>query len=373
MPISIYNYLLKKANMLLSEFLKNMTSLTENTIPASSSAYTDALIILFSSIILAKIADFVFEKVFLKLTAHTETDLDDKIVAGMKSPIYFAVILVGIYVSVHSLGFEKTSYYYTDNLIQTALTIIGAVALWRIVNAFIGSIVSKFAAKTKSTLDDEMMPLLKNISKIVIIFLALIAILSAWDIDITPFLASAGVVGIALAFAAQSTVANLFGGVAVYFDKPFKVGDRIQLESGEIGDVAEIGIRSTRIQTLDDTLIIIPNEKIANSKVTNFNQPIPRMNVKFNIGVTYGSDVAKVKAALLKAADGAPSVLKNPKPNVLFIEHGDFALKFLLTVWIDNPTHKGAVMDEINTGIDREFRKAKLEMAFPTQTIYVKK
>jgi len=359
--------------MTLVEILNNLTIQMDGIIPATSSPYINALVILFASFIFAKIADFVFEKVFLKLTAHTETDIDDKIVESLKSPIYYAVIAIGTYVALHSLALGEQLFFYIDNIIQTIIIIIGAIAVWRVTDIFIGEIVSKFAAKTKSTLDDEMMPLFKNISKLVIIFVAIMMTLSAWDINVTPLLASAGIVGIALAFAAQSTVANLFGGVAVYFDKPFKVGDRIQLESGEIGDVTEIGIRSTRIQTLDDTLIIIPNEKIANSKVTNFNQPIPRMNVKVIIGVVYGSDAAKVKELLLKVAKSAPSVLKTPAPEVLFIEHGDFALKFRLTVWIDIPIKKGVVLDEINMGIDREFRKAKIDMAFPTQTVYLRK
>ncbi len=359
--------------MFLTEILKNITIETEGVIPATSYSYLNALIILFASFVLAKIADFVFEKVFLKITSHTETDIDDKIVENLKSPIYYAVIVIGTYVSLHSISLDEQIFFYFDNMIQTALILIGAVAAWRISSILIDGVISKFAAKTKSTLDDEMMPLFKNITKLVIIFVAIMMILAAWDINVTPLLASAGIVGLALAFAAQSTVANLFGGVAVYFDKPFKVGDRIQLESGEIGDVVEIGIRSTRIKTFDDTLIIIPNEKIANSKVTNFNQPIPRMNVKFNIGVVYGSNVADVRKALLKSADDAPSVLKEPAPSVLFVEHGDFALKFMLIAWIDMPTRKGTVLDEVNTAINREFKKAKIEMAFPTQTVYLKK
>ena len=359
--------------MFLTEILKNVTSQTSGLIPSASPDYLTSLIILFASFIFAKIADFVFEKVFLRITAHTETDLDDKIVSGLKAPIYYTVIIIGVYAALHNLNLGVSAFYYIDNTLQTAIIIIGAVAAWRIVSILIDGVVAKFAAKTKSTLDDEMIPLFKNLSKLVIIFVTIMLVLSAWDIDVTPLLASAGIVGLALAFAAQSTVANLFGGVAVYFDKPFKVGDRIQLETGEIGDVIEIGIRSTRINTLDDTLIIIPNEKIANSKVTNFNQPMPRMNVKINVGVTYGSDVEKVKKALLKAALDAPSVLKTPKPNVLFMEHGDFALKFVLTAWINAPALKNVVLDEINTEIDREFRKAKIEMAFPTQTVYLKK
>ncbi|VVB59674.1 Small-conductance mechanosensitive channel MscMJ [uncultured archaeon] len=359
--------------MFLSDALKNISLEAGKYVPITNSSYINALLILAVSLVLAKIADFIFEKVFLRITAHTETDLDDKIVASLKSPIYFAVLAAGVYASLHSISLGENVFYYTDNLIQTAIAIIGSVAAWRVTSILIDGVVGKFAAKTKSTLDDEMVPLLKNISKILIIFIAIIAVLSAWDINITPLLASAGIVGVALAFAAQSTVANLFGGIAIYFDKPFKVGDRIQLDSGEIGDVVEVGIRSTRVKTLDDTMIIIPNDKIANAKVINFNQPVPRMNIKINVGVAYGSDVAKVKETLSKVARNSASVLKEPAPAVHFIDHGDFALKFMLTAWINDPAKKLSAIDEINTGISAEFRKAKIDIPFPTQTIYVSK
>lgn len=359
--------------MFLTELLNNATTEAESLIPVTSSSYINALLILGASFIFAKIADFIFEKVFPKITAHTETELDDKIVAGLKYPIYFTVILVGIYASLHSIAFGESAFYYIDNLLQTAIIVIGALGAWRVISILIDGILAKFAAKTKSALDDEMVPLLKNISKIIIIFVAIAMALSAWDIDITPLLASAGIVGIALAFAAQSTVANLFGGIAIYFDKPFKVGDRIQIESGEIGDVVEIGIRSTRLKTLDSLLIILPNEKIANSKVINFHQPMPNINIRLNVGVAYGSDVELVKKTLLKVAKNSKSVLNEPAPEVLFTELGDFALKFLLVAWINDPTKKANVIDEINTGIAREFKKAKIDIPFPTQTIYVKK
>lgn len=359
--------------MLFNETLANISAGTASYLPVTSSSYLNALIILAASLVLAKIADFAFEKLFMRITAHTETDIDDRIIDALKSPIFYAVLVLGLYASLHSLPLGEGEFFYIDNLLQTAFVIIAATAAIRIAGILIRGIGGHVAARTKSSLDKEMLPLFNNIAKIVVIFAALMAILSAWNIDVTPLLASAGIIGIALAFAAQSTVANLFGGIAVYFDRPFKIGDRIQLESGEIGDIIEVGVRSTRIKTLEDTLIIIPNEKIANSKVTNFNQPAPRMNIKVNVGVAYGSDVANVKKTLLKAAKSSPAVLKEPAPQAYFSEHADFALKFMLVAWIENPVMKITALDQLNEGIAREFAKAKIEIPFPTQAVLVKK
>jgi len=353
--------------------LANLSAETTSFFPATSSPYLNAGIIFLASIILAWIADLLFKQVFTRIAAHTETDIDDKIIGSLMGPIFYAVLIIGIYASFHALPFTESHFIYIDNLIQTVFIIVASVGVSRVSLILIDSVGKKFAARTKSALDEEMLPLFKNIARIIIIFVALMLTLAAWDVNVTPLLASAGVLGIALAFAAQSTVANLFGGVAIYFDKPFKIGDRIQLETGEIGDVLEVGIRSSRVRTLDDTLIIIPNDKIANSKIINFHQPVPRMNVKINVGVAYGTNPAKVKKILLKIANDSPTALKDPKPQVLFLEHGDFALKFLLIVWVNEPSKKYVAIDEINEGIAREFAREKIDIPFPTQTVYMRK
>lgn len=332
-----------------------------------------AFAVLILSIILAKVVNFVFENVFLQLAKKTETDLDDKILRVLKLPVFLTVSLIGLIISLMLITALQGAMSIFISIIKSALIIIWVIALAKISTILIYGILGKIAAKTETTLDDEMLPLFENITKIVLYFLGLAMILQVWSIDVTPLLASAGIVGIAVAFAAQNTIAHIFGGISVYFDKPFKVGDRIQLESGELGDVIDVGIRSTRIQTLDETMIVIPNDKIANAKIINFNAPSPRMNVKINIGVAYGSDVAKAKKTLLKIAKDIPEALKEPEPVVLFTEHGEFSLKFVLIVWISNPTLKGILIDKVNEGIDREFRKAGINIPFPTRTIYLEK
>lgn len=332
-----------------------------------------SVLVLIMSVIFARIFNFVFEKVFMQLAKKTDTDLDDKILAVLKAPIFLTVSLLGLILSLTMITALHGGMGIFINIIKSVLIIIWVITVAKVSTILIYGVLGKLAAKTETTLDDELLPLFENITKIVLYFIGLAMILKAWNIDVTPLLASAGIVGIAVAFAAQNTIAHIFGGISVYFDKPFKVGDRIQLDSGELGDVIDVGIRSTRIQTLDETMIVIPNDKIANAKIINFNSPSPRMNVKVNIGVAYGSDVAKVKKTLVKIAKDIPEALKDPEPQVFFTEHGDYSLKFVLVAWISNPTLKGILIDKVNEGIDREFRKAGIEIPFPTQTIHMEK
>ena len=329
-----------------------------------------SLAVLCIFLILAKLTDIIFEKLFLKLAAKTRTEVDDKILEVLKTPIFATVALIGIIISFGMITALETYMATIINITKTLLIIIWTVASVKIAAILIQDVIGKAASKTKSTLDDEMLPLFSNLAKVIICFIGIMMALSVWNIEITPILASAGIAGFAIAFAAKDTLSHLFGGISVYFDKPFKVGDRIQLDSGEYGDVKEIGIRSTRILTLDETLIVVPNDTIANSKIVNYHAPHSRMKVKLRMGVSYGSDVAKVKKTLLKVANRIPEVRDKPKPIVLFIEHGDFSLNFLLITWVDNPELKGTVTDQLNMGIEKEFKKEGIDIPFPTQTIY---
>ena len=346
----------------------------ENIMPETfGSNYIGALVVIVASFIIAKIISFVFEKILPKIIGKTKTDIDDRIVHAIHNPIYYAVILIGALAAAKVAGITGRAEFYFERTIASILVVIVSIVVFRIVNILVEFVGAGVAKKTKSKVDAHILPFIKNVTKLVVLIVALLQILTIWEKDITPLLASAGIAGFAIAFAAKDTIANIFGGVSIYFDRPFKVGDRIKLDSGELGDVYEIGIRTTRIKTLDDTVIIIPNEQMASAKIINYNLPGSRTKIKMTIGVAYGSNVALVKKTLLKVANSVDVVLEDPKPCVLFIEHADFSLNFLLIMRVNDPRHAGEVKDKVNEGIDKEFRKAKIDIPFPTQTIYQKK
>ncbi|MCK5123120.1 MAG: mechanosensitive ion channel family protein [Candidatus Pacebacteria bacterium] len=335
-------------------------------------SYIVAIIILIIFFILAQITNFLFNKVFKVLTAKTKNNTDDKIMKILNMPIFYSVVLLGVYQSFDYIGVLANYSDDFSRVMKSLVVIIWIYAIARFVNIIISELGVKFAEKTKSTLDDELMPLFQKLSNIIIYFAGIMILLKTWNIDITPLLASAGIMGFVIAFAAQDTLSHLFGGISIYFDKPFRVGDRVQLESGEIGDVLEIGIRSTRIKTFDETVVILPNSKIANSKIINYNQPAAKIKEKIKIGVAYGSDINKVKEILLNIAENTEGVEKDPAPSVYFTEFLDCALEFVIVTWVDSPGEKFMVRTRINEEIYRRFNEEGIQIPYPTQDIYVR-
>jgi len=354
-------------------YFEELQQILELYVGAGLSPYLIATLIISSSFLMAEIVNLVFSKIFVKLAIRTKTETDDHIIKLLEPAIFYSVFLLGFYQSLLFIEFLDGYVIYFSDLIKSLTVLIWAAAISKIVQIVIGSLGSRVAAKSKYSLDMEMVPLFKNLSSLVVWFVGAAILLKVWNLDITPLLASAGIVGLAVAFAAQDTIAHLFGGISIYFDKPFRAGDRIQLESGEIGDVLEIGIRSTKIKTFDETVVIIPNSIIASSKIVNYNKPKSKIKVKMEIGLAYGTDIKKAKKALLEVAQGTEGVEEDPSPSVYLTDMGDFALKFLVVVWVANPKKQFEVKTALAERLYERILKEKFVIPYPTQEVRIRR
>lgn len=330
-----------------------------------------ALVVLAVFFALAKIASFLFSQVFTK-TKGAKKDVDNEIVKALNMLIFYSVILLGVYESFTYIAIFTQFSGEFSKIIKSAAIIVWMFAFSNLVSSLVMRFGHKFGQKASSS-DEEFLPLFRKVSKILIYFVGIMIMLRIWNLDITPFLASAGIAGFIVAFAAQDTISHLFGGVSIYFDKPFKVGDRVQLESGEIGDVLEIGIRSTRIKTFDETVVIMPNSKIANSKIINYNLPKSKIKCKITIGVSYDSDIDKVKSVLLDIAKNTEDVAKDPAPSVYFSEFGEYDLKFLIITWVAGPNQQFDAKTRMNEAILKRFRQEGIQIPYPTRDINLRK
>ncbi|MEA1937039.1 MAG: mechanosensitive ion channel family protein [Patescibacteria group bacterium] len=357
----------------MTEYLNQINQALEVYAGITVASYLVAIFILVLFFVIAQIVNFLFNKVFVIFTKKTKTNADDETIKILNTPIFYSVVLFGAYQSL--IYIAALSRYEADfaKILKTVATIIWIYAIMKLANIIITEFGFKFAAHTKSTLDDELMPLFKKLSGIIIFFAGIMFIFGIWEIDITPLLASAGIAGFVVAFAAKDTLSHLFGGISMYFDRPFKVNDRIQLDSGEIGDVLEIGIRSTRVKTFDETVVVIPNSIIANSKIINYNQPAAKIKAKIHINVAYGSNIEKVKKTLLDIANRTEGVEKDPAPSVFFLSLGDYALEFLIVLWVDSPKHQFTAKTKINEEVYNKFNEEGILIPFPTQSIHLDK
>ncbi len=216
-------------------------------------------------------------------------------------------------------------------------------------------------------------PLLRNALAVLLLLAAAYGILLAWDIEVTALVASAGIVGLALSFAAQDTLANLFAGVAIMADRPYTLGEYIILDSGERGQVTHIGLRSTRLLTRDDVEVSIPNSVMGAAKIINEASGVPdHYRIRVKVGTAYGSDIDQVMEVLLGIGKAHPKVRDVPEPRVRFRAFGESSLDFELLCWIEQPADRGFVTHELNCEVYRAFGKAGISIPFPQRDLYIK-
>jgi small-conductance mechanosensitive channel len=345
-----------------------MTGIIES-LNISESPYINAILSVVAFIIIAKAADLFVARVLSRLTKFTKSDIDDKIIEAIHKPIYLTIILIGIVLAITYLKPSQKVIFYADGILYSIMAFVWTFAAIRISNIAIEDAIHKVSDVTG--LGKDIIPLIENVSKIAIIVAGIMVVLSIWKINITPVIASAGIAGAAIALAAKDTIANFFGGLSVFADRPFKIGDFIVMDKGERGEVVAIGIRSTRLKTLDDVMITIPNAIMANSKIINESAPTPNLRIRIPISVAYGSDIESVENILIEIALGNENILNEPAPKVFFSSFGESALNLELLCWVKEPAVKLRAVDETNKTIYKKFNELKIKIPFPQRDVHI--
>lgn len=330
-----------------------------------------AAVVVAVSVFLAFCVRFFIIRVLIALTRKTDSRVDDQIIDALKRPIFLSVLLVGFWYATTDYGFTEKFAFVIFGVLKTA-----AVIIWGRASMKIGSLLLRLLGDSKDKVpivQPATIPLFEITIKVIIVAGVAYFALVAWGINVTGWLASAGVVGIAVGFAAKDTIANLFAGIFILTDAPYKLGDYIILAKGERGVVTQIGIRSTRILTRDEIEITIPNALIANSRIVNETAgPDPRRRIRVNVSVAYGSDVDRVREVLVDSTKNIDHVAAYPSPMVRFMEMGDSGLVFQIRVWVVEPVYRGRVTDMLNTQAYKALTQANIEIPYPKQDVYIK-
>lgn len=230
----------------------------------------------------------------------------------------------------------------------------------------------KVQQRTGSRAGEEFLILAKRIIIIIIFVITLVAVLDHFKIDVKGLLAVLGVTSLAFALAAQDTLSNMISGFVLMIDKPFRIGDRVKLASGEIGDVYEIGLRSTKFLTLENSMIIVPNAELGKSKVTNFSYPDPKIGTKIEIEVALDSDVSKIKNVLLELVKDQPLISKQPPPNVFLAAITDKGMRFSLVYNVASYNDEFKTQEDLRCNIEKKFKQEKIEIALPQTVVHIK-
>ncbi len=326
-----------------------------------------ALAYIIGSVVVARLVYRLFSKVLKKFTASTDSKLDDIIVDSIEEPIALGFVLLGFYLGYSHLQFEGSGDI-VDSIFQVVVLLDFTWLAARLLDAVLENVILSVGAASKDSMINQIGPILRKTLRSGVWILGVITAMNNVGFDVGAMLAGVGIGGLALAMAAKDYVANIFGGITVFVDKPFKVGDRI-IVNGIDGTVKEIGIRSSRIITLQGRMVTIPNNSFTSSPVENITAE-PSRKVSIALGLTYDTSPERIQEAIeLLNKIISDRTDTEDEFTVWFHSFGDFSLNVNCTYYINKSGHWANTQGGVNMEILKKFNEAKLDFAFPTQTI----
>ncbi len=331
--------------------------------------YMLSFLLIIASVVLARVVYWAIGHVIKRLTRKTKNRLDDILVDMLEEPVVFAIVIIGIWFSLKLLHTSAAAQTVISTAYYILIVFDVAWFLSRVLDALVKRYIVPLVQHTESKLDDQLLPIIQKGLKIALWVMALLIALNNAGYNVGAVLASLGIGGIAFAMAAKDTIANLFGSFTIFMDKPFTVGERVLL-NGYDGFVREIGVRSTRLETLNGRMVTLPNSQVANECIENISSE-PSRKITLDLGLTYDTSHEDMQ----KAMDILQQIVKEngrteEKVVTAFTAFNDFALNIRLIYYITKGESVFGVQTEINLEILRRFNEAGLEFAFPTQTIY---
>ncbi len=328
------------------------------------------VIVLASAAVLLIFRAILF-RILRQWAARTETKFDDIIIASTKNPSLLLAVAIGVHLGLSFSEIPEKHLVYLSRIIH--IIIILAVTLASANMA--GQLFKNYIRK--SNLPIPTTGLAYGILKGAILVIGLLICLSVLGVSIAPLLTALGVGGLAVALALQDTLANLFAGIHILMEKSIRIGDFVKLETGQEGYIDDITWRTTRVRMLPNNVVVIPNNKLAQSVVTNYYLPEKRMSLLISIGVSYSSDPEQVERILVdvakKGALDIPGLLAEPEPFVRFIPgFGDSSLDFTLICQVKEFVDQYLAQHELRKRIFKRFNEEGIEIPFPHRTVYLR-
>ncbi len=305
--------------------------------------------------------------------AKTKTDVDDRIIRIVDMPVIIIIFFYGIIQSTRVL--DVIPDWFRDGLFQLYTVLVAIVVVYlayKIFKTVFIPLGTEFSKKRKAGLEEVVLPMIDTIVGVVVIIIGILWILTLVGVNVTVFLAGIGVAGLVLAFALQDTLSNFFSGLHLMLDRPFKIGDTLQIGE-DYCTVRSIGFRSTRVYNIfEHDIVIMPNNMIANERIVNLTEPDLNLRLSVEVGVAYGSPVKKVKEILLEAVTSQEGVvLDDPEmePSVRFTNFGNNALEFKITFFIKDVFEQWRITTAGREHIDDRFKEEGITIPFPQRTL----
>lgn len=336
-----------------------------------------AVFIVLLSFIISKIIGFILEKA-KHIATKTKFELDDRIIEFLERPLSVLTVFLGVFFAVKYLSPDLV--LYSVNLTK-AFQVLGILmAAYFTARVFAGILRwygDEIASKTKSHLDDSLIPFMRRAIYLVVFTIAGIVILNLFGIKLTGVLAGLGIASLAVGLALQDTLSNFFSGIWMAFDRPVKVGDFIEIEPTKSGHVEEISWRNTRIRTLQNNIVIVPNSKLSQNVLTNYHAPNSEVGVRVDVSISYDADLEKVEKITQEIARNIQKTekgaVKGFEPPVRYSEFGDSGINFYVMLRAETYPDQFFIKHEFIKQLYKRFKKEKIEIPYPQRVIHIKK
>lgn len=330
------------------------------------------LIVIGTAVVGRWLVRLILQRGLHNLVGRTRSGLDDSLLGALWAPIYGTLVLLAVQFAIERLDFLPA--YWGDEMDELYFAfyfLIAFSAAWRLATRLTSWYSEEVAPRTETELDEQMMPFLSRVILIGLSLIGAIILLSHYDVDVSALVTTLGIGSLALALAGQAALADSIAGFIIMLDRPFRIGDRIEIQDLDTwGDVVDIGLRSSRIRTRDNRMVIIPNSVIGKSLIVNHSYPDTQYRIQVHIGVGYGSDVELARTTIIEAVEKVEGVLQDQPVEALFLEFGDSALIFRVRWWLDSYVDTRRMFDRVNTAVYRALEEKGIDIPYPQIVVH---
>lgn len=328
---------------------------------------------LLSTVLVAWVLIKLLDKWVRHAVRKSRSGLDDTLLNALKGPLVFLVLLMGLYWALRRGDFIINP----DNPVLASIffVLFSLLAFWaalRVITGLLDWYTEEVAHITETSFDDHVLPFFRRITIIFLIVILAIVLLAHFNVNVSALVTTLGIGTLAVALAAQEVFGNMISGFIILIDRPFRIGDRVEIEELDTwGDVQDITLHSTRILTRDHRMVSIPNALIGKNRVVNHSIPSTTYRVQTHVSVAYGSDIDHVREVLIAAIRAEDWVMQEERVEALFLEFQDSGLLFRVRCWIEHFVETRRVIDKMNSAIYKALAEAGIEIPFPQRVVHL--
>lgn len=331
------------------------------------------LLVVAAGLLVRWLLGYLLEGLLRRLLGTRGQELSRAIVRPTRGILNVVAVVIAANVAVFRLDFLLTTELATglEDVFFTLYVMLGVALTARLTGALLEWYGKEIAPRTETELDEQLIPFARRVALILVSTIGLIVLLSRFEVDVSGLVATLGIGSLAIALAAQASLADTISGFIIMIDRPYRIGDRIEIQALDTwGDVIDIGLRSTRIRTRDNRMVIVPNSVMGKSLIVNYSYPDTTYRIQIHVGVAYGTDLELARRTLIEAVSGVEGVLPDQQVEALFLEFGESSLVFRVRWWLDSYVDTRRMFDRVNSAIYQALGAAGIETPYPSRNLY---